>query len=261
MPASDTRPAGNSRFTLFPAIDLKDGACVRLLRGEMSEATVFSRDPAAQAQAFGDMGFTHLHVVDLNGAFAGTPVNHEAVRQILSVTRLPVQLGGGIRSRGQIDAWLKAGIQRVILGTAALHDPDLVRQSARDLPGRVLVGIDARDGKVAVQGWAETSQASARELAQRFEDCGVAGLIVTDIGRDGLKSGVNVGFTTEIAQAVSIPVIASGGMRDIEDIRQLKEARVPIAGAILGRALYDGDIDPTAALDIAAYTQSAGGGA
>lgn len=251
MPPTETNQEMTGEFALYPAIDLKDGACVRLLRGDMAEATVFNQDPGAQARAFCEMGFSRLHVVDLNGAFAGSPVNQEAVGHILRETRVPVQLGGGIRTRGQIEAWLDAGISRVILGTAALRDPELVRQSARALPGRIVVGIDARDGKVAVQGWAETSEASARELACRFEDCGVAGLIVTDIGRDGLKTGVNVGFTTEIARAVSIPVIASGGMRDLEDIRRLKGSGAPIAGAILGRALYDGDIDPAAALRIA----------
>ncbi|MEE2920722.1 MAG: 1-(5-phosphoribosyl)-5-[(5-phosphoribosylamino)methylideneamino]imidazole-4-carboxamide isomerase [Pseudomonadota bacterium] len=229
-------------FTLFPAIDLKDGQCVRLLRGEMDQATVFSDSPADQAKAFREAGFTHLHVVDLNGAFEGKAVNRAAVEAILKATDAPVQLGGGIRTRAQIDAWLEAGISRVILGTAALRDPDLVKEAARALPGRIVVGIDAKDGMVAVEGWAETSDMKATELAKAFEGCGVAAIVATDIGRDGLKTGVNVPFTAELANTVSIPVIASGGVASVDDIRALIAADAPIAGSILGRALYDGDI-------------------
>ena len=231
-------------FTLYPAIDLKDGACVRLLRGEMDAATVFNTDPADQAAAFQRMGFTHLHVVDLNGAFEGKPVNRDAVAGILKATSAPVQLGGGIRTRAQIDAWLEAGISRVILGTVALRDPELVKTAARALPGRIVVGIDAKDGMVAVEGWAETSNMRATDLAKAFEGCGVAAIVATDIGRDGLKTGVNVPFTAGLAGAVTIPVIASGGVRSVEDIRLLRASSAPIAGTILGRALYDGDIDP-----------------
>lgn len=231
-------------FTLYPAIDLKDGACVRLLRGEMEAATVFNTDPADQAAAFHKMGFTHLHVVDLNGAFAGAPVNRAAAEGILKATPAPVQLGGGIRTRAQIDAWLEAGIARVILGTVALRDPELVKTAARALPGRIVVGIDAKDGMVAVEGWAETSDMAAVDLARAFEDCGVAAIIATDIRRDGLKTGVNVAFTSGLANAVRIPIIASGGVASVDDIRALRAAPgTPIAGTILGRALYDGDIE------------------
>ena len=229
-------------FTLYPAIDLKDGQCVRLLRGEMDKATVFSDSPADQARAFRQQGFTHLHVVDLNGAFEGKAVNRAAVEAILGATDAPVQLGGGIRTRAQIDAWLEAGISRVILGTAALRDPELVKAAARALPGRIVVGIDAKDGMVAVEGWAETSDMKATELAKAFEGCGVAAIVATDIGRDGLKTGVNVPFTAELANTVSIPIIASGGVASVDDIRALMAADAPIAGSILGRALYDGDI-------------------
>jgi len=229
-------------FTLYPAIDLKDGQCVRLLRGEMDQATVFSDSPADQAKAFREAGFTHLHVVDLNGAFEGKAVNRDAVEAILKATDAPVQLGGGIRTRAQIDAWLEAGISRVILGTAALRDPELVKEAARALPGQVVVGIDAKHGMVAVEGWAETSDMKATELAKAFEGCGVAAIVATDIGRDGLKTGVNVPFTAELANTVSIPIIASGGVASVEDIRALIVADAPIAGSILGRALYDGDI-------------------
>ena len=229
-------------FTLYPAIDLKDGQCVRLLRGEMDKATVFSDSPADQARAFREAGFTHLHVVDLNGAFEGKAVNRAAVEAILSATDAPVQLGGGIRTRAQIDAWLEAGISRVILGTAALRDPELVKEAARALPGKIVVGIDAKDGMVAVEGWAETSDMRATELAKAFEGCGVAAIVATDIGRDGLKTGVNVPFTAELANTVSIPIIASGGVASTDDIRALIAADAPIAGSILGRALYDGDI-------------------
>ena len=229
-------------FTLYPAIDLKDGQCVRLLRGEMDKATVFSDSPADQARAFREAGFTHLHVVDLNGAFEGKAVNRAAVEAILSATDAPVQLGGGIRTRAQIDAWLEAGISRVILGTAALRDPELVKEAARALPGKIVVGIDAKDGMVAVEGWAETSDMKATELAKAFEGCGVAAIVATDIGRDGLKTGVNIPFTAELANTVSIQIIASGGVASTDDIRALIAADAPIAGSILGRALYDGDI-------------------
>ena len=229
-------------FTLYPAIDLKDGQCVRLLRGEMDQATVFSDSPADQAKAFREAGFTHLHVVDLNGAFEGKAVNRDAVEAILKATDAPVQLGGGIRTRAQIDAWLEAGISRVILGTAALRDPELVKEAARALPGQVVVGIDAKHGMVAVEGWAETSDMKATELAKAFEGCGVAAIVATDIGRDGLKTGVNVPFTANLANTVSIPIIASGGVASVDDIRALIAADAPIAGSILGRALYDGDI-------------------
>ena len=236
-------------FTLYPAIDLKDGQCVRLLRGEMDQATVFSGSPAAQAKAFREAGFTHLHVVDLNGAFEGKAVNRAAVEAILKATDAPVQLGGGIRTREQIDAWLEAGISRVILGTVALRDPELVKAAARALPGQVVVGIDAKNGMVAVEGWAETSDMKATELAKAFEGCGVAAIVATDIGRDGLKTGVNVPFTAELANTVSIPVIASGGVASTDDIRALMAADAPIAGSILGRALYDGDIVAGEALE------------
>ena len=237
-------------FTLYPAIDLKDGQCVRLLRGEMDKATVFSDSPADQAAAFRTAGFTHLHVVDLNGAFEGKAVNRDAVEAILKATDAPVQLGGGIRTRGQIDAWLEAGVSRVILGTAALRDPELVKDAARALPGQIVVGIDAKDGRVAVEGWAETSDMKATELAKAFEGCGVAAIVATDIGRDGLKTGVNVPFTAELANTVSIPIIASGGVASVADITALMAADAPIAGSILGRALYDGDIVPDEALEI-----------
>lgn len=240
-------------FQLYPAIDLKDGACVRLLRGEMDKATAYNPDPGDQAARFAAMGFENLHVVDLNGAFAGVSANTEAVRTILKATDAPVQLGGGIRTRAQIDGWLEAGVSRVILGTAALRDPDLVKTAARALPGQIVVGIDAKDGMVAVEGWAETSDMAAVELARAFEGCGVAALIVTDISRDGMKTGVNVAFTGEIADSVSIPVIASGGVASAADISALR-ARIgtrPIHGTILGRALYEGDIDVTEALALA----------
>ncbi|MCF6329024.1 MAG: 1-(5-phosphoribosyl)-5-[(5-phosphoribosylamino)methylideneamino]imidazole-4-carboxamide isomerase [Henriciella sp.] len=240
-------------FELYPAIDLKDGQCVRLLRGEMDQATAYNPDPADQATRFTEMGFTNLHVVDLNGAFQGKSANIEAVRAILGATNAPVQLGGGIRTRAQIDAWLEAGIARVILGTAALRDPQLVKDAASALPGQIVVGIDAKDGMVAVDGWAETSDMPAIELAKAFEGCGVTALIVTDIARDGMKTGVNVEFTGALADAVTIPVIASGGVASSDDIRALR-ARTsdrPIAGTILGRALYDGDISPAEALQVA----------
>ena len=234
---------------LFPAIDLKEGRCVRLVRGDMAQATVFNNDPAAQAKAFVDQGFEYLHVVDLDGAFAGKPVNADAVSRILDVCKIPLQLGGGIRDMATIDKWLARGVTRVIIGTAAVRDPSLVREAARRFPGRVAVGIDARQGFVAVEGWAQVSQLSAAELGKRFEDAGVAAIIYTDIARDGVLAGLNLEATMELAEAISIPVIASGGLASIDDVREiLKPERARLAGAIAGRALYDGRIDPAAAL-------------
>ncbi len=234
---------------LFPAIDLKDGACVRLKRGAMDEATVFNTDPAGQAAAFERQGFEYLHVVDLNGAFAGKAVNGAAVEAILGAVKMPVQLGGGIRDRAGIETWLEKGIRRVILGTIAVRDPDLVREACRAHPGRIAVGIDARAGKVAVEGWAETSELTTIELARRFADAGVAAIIYTDIDRDGVLEGLNIGSTLALARAVDIPVIASGGLASIADIRRLLEPDCRILeGAISGRALYDGRLDPDEAL-------------
>ena len=238
---------------LFPAIDLKDGNCVRLRQGEMDQATVFSTDPAAQARAFEAQGFEWLHVVDLNGAFEGRPVNEKAVEAIFAATHLPIQLGGGIRDIDTVAKWLDKGIDRVILGTAAVRDPDLVREAAHDFPGCIAVGIDARDGKVAIEGWAETSETTARELARRFEDAGVAAIIHTDITRDGVLEGLNLDATAELAHAVTIPVIASGGLAGIDDIRRLLEPRYEkLDGAIAGRALYDGRLDAKEALALIA---------
>ena len=238
---------------LFPAIDLKDGCCVRLRQGLMSEATVFSDAPATQAKAFEAMGFRYLHVVDLNGAFEGEPVNAAAVRAILGSLSIPVQLGGGIRTLKQVEAWLTEGIARVILGTAAVRNPDLVRQAAAAFPGKVAVGIDARDGRVAIEGWAETSALTASELAKRFEDAGVAAIIYTDIARDGVLTGLNLEATAALAREVSIPVIASGGLAGIEDIRRLISPEFSnISGAIAGRALYDGRLDAAEALALIA---------
>jgi len=238
---------------LYPAIDLKDGQCVRLQQGLMDKATVFNLDPAAQARAFAAQGFHSIHVVDLNGAFEGRPVNAEAVSAILAAVQIPVQLGGGIRTLDSISLWIERGVARVILGTAAVRDPALVRQACARFPGKIAVGIDAKDGKVAVEGWAETSELSAVELARRFEDTGVSAIIYTDIGRDGMLTGLNLDATAEIARAVKIPVIASGGLAGIEDVKRLISPRYAmIAGAIAGRALYDGRLDPKEALELAA---------
>jgi len=234
---------------LFPAIDLKDGACVRLKRGEMESATVFNADPAAQARAFEAAGFAWLHVVDLNGAFEGRSANAEAIKAIRTAIDLPIQLGGGIRDRAGIEFWLAAGIARVILGTAAQRDPELVKDAARAHPNRIAVGIDARDGKVAVQGWAETSEMTATDLALRFQDAGVVAIIFTDIARDGMLQGVNADATDALARTAGIPVIASGGVAGLDDIRALAAKANPnILGVIIGRALYDGRIDAKAAL-------------
>lgn len=241
--------AGVTPFTLYPAIDLKDGRCVRLLRGEMDAATVFNDDPADQARRFARDGFRRLHVVDLNGAFEGRSANDAAVRAILAVASTPVQLGGGMRDLDAVGRWLKLGVSRVILGTAAVRDPELVREAARAFPGQVAVGVDARDGKVATDGWAETSETDAVDLARRMEDAGVCALIVTDIARDGAMLGVNVEAVGLIADAVAIPVIASGGVGAPEDIRLLRvRPGRPIAGAVIGRALYEGALSATDAL-------------
>ncbi len=236
---------------LFPAIDLKDGECVRLKLGEMASATVYNRDPAAQARSFEDQGFEWLHVVDLNGAFAGESVNGAAVEAILKATTNPVQLGGGIRTIEHIEAWLDKGLARVILGTVAVRDPGLVKEACRRFPGRIAVGIDAKGGKVAVEGWAEASELGVIELAERFEGAGVAAIVYTDIDRDGVLAGINWEATIELADAVSIPVIASGGLASIADIvRMTMPDATKLEGAISGRALYDGRIDPAEALRI-----------
>ena len=232
---------------LYPAIDLKDGQCVRLVRGEMDQATVFNDDPAAQARAFQEAGCEWIHLVDLNGAFAGAPVNGAAVEAILSTITVPAQLGGGIRDMATIEMWLGKGLARVILGTIAVRDPELVRQAAAAFPGQVAVGIDARGGMVAVEGWAETTDITALDLAAKFEDAGVAAIIYTDIDRDGAMGGPNVEATAALAKAVSIPVIASGGVSSMTDLQALKECGASLDGVISGRALYDGRIDPAAA--------------
>ncbi|SOE16976.1 1-(5-phosphoribosyl)-5-[(5-phosphoribosylamino)methylideneamino] imidazole-4-carboxamide isomerase [Hoeflea halophila] len=236
---------------LFPAIDLKDGQCVRLKLGEMDSATVYNEDPAGQARAFEEQGFEWLHVVDLNGAFEGQSVNGAAVEAILQTTKNPVQLGGGIRSLAHIEAWLDKGLARVILGTIAVRDPGLVREACKLFPGKVAVGIDAKGGKVAVEGWAEASELGVIELAKRFEGAGVAAIIYTDIDRDGVLTGINWESTIELADTVSIPVIASGGLASIADIVRMKMPdAASLEGAISGRALYDGRIDPAEALGI-----------
>ena len=234
---------------LYPAIDLKEGHCVRLVQGDMAQAVVFNDDPAAQARAFADQGFSWLHVVDLDGAFAGAPMNAAAVDAILAEVDIPVQLGGGIREMRTLEGWLEKGVARVIIGTAAVRDPAFVHEAARRHPGRIAVGIDAKDGRVAVAGWAETSSMTAEDLGRRFEDAGVAAIIYTDIARDGILKGLNIEMTVALAEAVSIPVIASGGLASIEDVHRLLEPDCAmLAGAITGRALYDGRIDPRAAL-------------
>jgi len=234
---------------LFPAIDLKDGACVRLEQGDMARATVFHRDPTAQAQAFEALGFEYLHVVDLDGAFAGKPVNIDAVERIVEATNIPLQLGGGIRDIGTIESWLDKGVTRVIIGTAAVRDPALVTEAASLYPARIAVALDARDGLVAVAGWAETSELTTFDIAKRFEDVGVAALIYTDISRDGLLAGLNLDAAIALAEAVSIPVIASGGLASIADVAALLQPRArKLAGAIAGRALYNGRLDAAEAL-------------
>jgi phosphoribosylformimino-5-aminoimidazole carboxamide ribotide isomerase len=236
---------------LFPAIDLKGGEAVRLEQGDMARATVFHRDPAAQAAAFEQQGFDYLHVVDLDGAFAGKPVNAQAVERILATVKMPVQLGGGVRDMKTVEGWLGKGIKRVIIGTAAVRDPALVKQAAEAFPGRVAVGLDARDGKVAVAGWAETSEMTVLDIARQFEDAGVAAIIYTDISRDGLLKGLNLDATIALADAISIPVIASGGLASLDDIKALLAPRAKkLEGAITGRALYDGRLDAAAALKL-----------
>jgi len=236
---------------LFPAIDLKEGLAVRLEQGDMARATVFHRDPAAQALAFEQQGFEYLHIVDLDGAFAGKPMNAAAVDRILETVNVPVQLGGGVRDTATVESWLEKGVTRVIIGTAAVRDPPFVKQAARDYPGRIAVGLDARDGKVAVEGWAENSQLAALEIARRFEDVGVAAIIYTDIARDGMLQGLNLETTIILADAISIPVIASGGLASIEDIKRLLEPRAKkLGGAVAGRALYSGQVDAAEALKL-----------
>lgn len=243
---------------LFPAIDLKNGQCVRLKQGDMGQATIFNDDPAAQAATFERQGFHWLHVVDLDGAFAGTPMNAAAVEAILQRVRFPVQLGGGIRDIGTVEGWLAKGVARVIIGTAAVRDPGFVREAARAFPGKVAVGIDARDGFVAVEGWAETSALAADDLARRFEDAGVAAIVYTDIARDGMLQGINWDGTIALAHALTIPVIASGGLASMADIERLCAPDAAILeGAITGRALYDGRIDPATALARVASARAA----
>jgi len=234
----------------YPAIDLKDGACVRLLRGRMEDATVFNADPTAQAKEFEQQGAEWLHLVDLNGAFAGAPVNGSAIEQLVSGVSLPVQLGGGVRDRETIDLWLERGIRRVVLGTVAARNPELVRSAAKAYPGCIAVGIDARGGKVAVEGWAETTELTALELAKRFEDAGVAAIIFTDIDLDGAMEGPNVEATAEMAAATSIPIIASGGVSSMADLQALKDSGAPLDGVISGRAVYEGEIDVAEAVRV-----------
>lgn len=242
---------------LFPAIDLKDGACVRLFQGDMDKATVYNADPASQARAFSDAGFSWLHLVDLNGAIEGRPVNDKAVETILSTINVPAQLGGGIRDMATIRMWLEKGVNRVILGTVALEQPELVKEACRAFPGRIVVGIDARDGYVAVAGWAKTSRVKALDLALKFEDSGVAAIIYTDISRDGAMMGVNLDATTDLAWALTTPVIASGGISALSDLEEIKAVEDSgIEGVIVGRALYDGRVDPKKALAILSGTKS-----
>jgi phosphoribosylformimino-5-aminoimidazole carboxamide ribotide isomerase len=234
---------------LFPAIDLKEGVCVRLEQGDMARATVFNRDPAAQAHAFETQGFKHLHVVDLDGAFAGKPMNVTAVERILETVGQCVQLGGGIRDMKTVDGWLGKGVNRVIIGTAAVRDPAFVKEAAKKFPKRVAVGLDARDGKVAVEGWAEQSELTVLDIARRFEDAGVAAIIYTDVARDGMLKGINWESTIGLANAISIPVIASGGLASIDDIKRMTQPDAgKLEGAIAGRALYDGRLDPAEAM-------------
>ncbi|MGA7526450.1 MAG: 1-(5-phosphoribosyl)-5-[(5-phosphoribosylamino)methylideneamino]imidazole-4-carboxamide isomerase [Pseudolabrys sp.] len=236
---------------LFPAIDLKEGLAVRLEQGDMARATIFHRDPAAQARAFEEQGFEYLHIVDLDGAFAGKPMNAAAVDRILETVGIPVQLGGGVRDTATVENWLEKGIDRIIIGTAAVRDPPFVKQAARDYPGRIAVGLDARDGKVAVEGWAETSELSVLDIARRFEDVGVSAIVYTDIARDGMLQGLNLDATVALAEAIRIPIIASGGLASIEDIKELLSPRAgKLAGAIAGRALYDGRLDAAEALKL-----------
>ncbi|MGO9399809.1 MAG: 1-(5-phosphoribosyl)-5-[(5-phosphoribosylamino)methylideneamino]imidazole-4-carboxamide isomerase [Xanthobacteraceae bacterium] len=236
---------------LFPAIDLKNGEAVRLQQGDMARATIFNRDPAEQARLFAAQGFEYLHIVDLDGAFAGGPRNATAVERILAAVKIPVQLGGGIRDRTGIEGWLGKGVARVIIGTAAVRDPSLVKEAAKTFPGRIAVGLDARDGKVAVEGWAKTSELTALDIARRFEDAGVAAIIYTDIARDGMLRGLNLDATVALADAVSIPVIASGGFASLDDVHALLAPRAhKLGGAIIGRALYDGRLDAAAALQL-----------
>ncbi len=238
---------------LFPAIDIKDGLCVRLLRGDMSEATVFNDDPADQARVFQSLGFEWLHVVDLNGAFVGRPVNAEAIAGILKAVDIPVQLGGGIRDMATLEHWLGAGVSRAVLGTSALADPDFVRAACARFPGRVAVGIDARKGRVATDGWAQTTEVRTLDLALRFEDAGLAAIVYTDINRDGALGGLNVEATVDIAFALTTPVIASGGVSSTQDLLEIKaNERAGIVGVICGRALYDGRLDPVEALSVLA---------
>jgi len=243
---------------LFPAIDLKNGFCVRLEQGDMARATIFHRDPAEQARSFVAQGFDYLHVVDLDGAFAGRPMNAAAVDRVLAAVKIPLQLGGGIRDRATVEKWLGNGVARVIIGTAAVRDPALVKEASKRYPGRIAVGLDARDGKVAVEGWAQTAELSALDLARRFEDAGVAALIYTDVARDGMLKGLNLEATLALADAVAIPVIASGGLASLDDVRALLAPRAnKLSGAIVGRALYDGRLDAAAALQLVRAAQAA----
>lgn len=243
---------------LFPAIDLKDGLAVRLEQGDMARATIFNRDPSEQALTFEQAGFEYLHIVDLDGAFAGKPVNGRAVDRILEATNIRVQLGGGIRDMATVDGWLNKGVNRVIIGTAAVRDPALVKEAAAKFPGKVAVGLDARDGKVAVQGWAESSELEVLDIARRFEDAGVAAIIYTDIARDGMLKGLNLDATIALADAVSIPVIASGGFASIEDVKAMLEPRAKkLEGAIAGRALYDGRLNAADALALIRASRTA----
>ena len=243
---------------LFPAIDLKNGQCVRLEQGDMARATVFHRDPAEQAASFERAGFGYLHIVDLDGAFAGKPVNARAVERIIEATGMKVQLGGGIRDMATLEGWLGKGVDRAIIGTAAVRDPALVKEAAKKFPQRVAVGLDAKDGKVAVEGWAETSELTVLDIARRFEDAGVAAIIYTDVARDGMLKGINWDSTIALAEAISIPVIASGGLASIDDIKTMTEPRAKkLEGAIAGRALYDGRLDAREALELLRTVRSA----